>query len=91
MDEPQNEQSWSLSPAMTNYSPYNVFFPSGLTFAHLAFAAAASLAFTAGLLRRSFFLAGLGVTFVPFTLVHLARHQPQSSPGRQRTRGGVWP
>ncbi len=44
---------------------YNVFFPSAFTFAHLALAAAASLALTAGLLRRSFFLAA-------FTFAHLA-------------------
>jgi hypothetical protein len=37
---------------------YNPVFPSSLAFAHLALAAAASLALTAGLLRRSF-LAGL--------------------------------
>ena len=36
---------------------YNAFFLSALTFAHLALAAALSLALTAGLLRRSFFLA----------------------------------
>ena len=37
--------------------PYNVFFPAALAFAHLALAAAASLARVAGLLRLSFFLA----------------------------------
>lgn len=40
--------------------------------AHLARAAAASLALTAGLLRRSAFLTAFDVTFVPFTLAHLA-------------------
>jgi hypothetical protein len=39
-------------------SRHNLVFPSALTLAHLALAAAASLALTAGLLRRSF-LAGL--------------------------------
>jgi len=36
---------------------YSLFFPSALTLAHLALAAALSLALVAGLLRRSFFLA----------------------------------
>ena len=44
---------------------YSLFFPSARTLAHLALAAAASLALTAGLLRRSFFLAA-------FTFAHLA-------------------
>ena len=35
---------------------HNLVFPSALAFAHLALAAAASLALTAGLLRQSFFL-----------------------------------
>jgi len=39
---------------------YNDFFPAALAFLHLARAAAASLALVAGLLRRSFFLAGMG-------------------------------
>jgi hypothetical protein len=46
--------------------PYNVVFPSALALAHLALAAAESLALTAGLLRQSF-LAGLGVVFLAFT------------------------
>jgi hypothetical protein len=33
---------------------YKVFFPAALTLAHLALAAAANLALTEGLLRRSF-------------------------------------
>ena len=45
---------------------YKVVFPSALTLAHLALAAAASLALVAGLLRRSFLLAGLSVAFAPF-------------------------
>lgn len=40
--------------------------------AHLARAAAASLALTAGLLRRSLFLAAFGLLGVPLTLAHLA-------------------
>jgi len=59
-------------PCLPGVSAYNVFFPSPFTFAHLALAAAASLALTAGLLRRSFFLATFDVTAVPFTLAHLA-------------------
>ena len=51
---------------------YRLVFPAALTVAHLARAAAASLPLTAGLLRRSFFLAILGVAVVPFTLAHLA-------------------
>jgi hypothetical protein len=51
---------------------YRLVFPVALTFAHLARAAAASLALTVGLLRRSFFLATLSVAVVPFTLAHLA-------------------
>lgn len=47
---------------------YKVFFPSALTFAHLALAAAASLALTAGLLRRSFFLAAFVAAFFPLIL-----------------------
>ncbi len=46
--------------------PYNVFLPSALAFAHLALAAAESLALTAGLLRQSFFL--VGFVLVPFAL-----------------------
>jgi len=55
-----------------NSELYKVVFPSALTFAHLALAAAASLAPTAGLLRRSFFLATFGVAVSPLTLAHLA-------------------
>jgi len=54
---------------------YSVVFPSALALAHLALAAAASLALTAGLLRRSFFLAA-GFAFfpaLPLYLAHLAR------------------
>jgi hypothetical protein len=40
---------------------YNAFFPSAFTFAHLALAIAASLALTAGLIRRAAFLAAFGV------------------------------
>jgi hypothetical protein len=57
---------------MAESSRYSDFFPSALTFAHLARAAAASLALTAGLLRRSRFLAAFGAAAVPFTLAHLA-------------------
>ncbi|MGA2175479.1 MAG: hypothetical protein ABSH38_10905 [Verrucomicrobiota bacterium] len=46
--------------------------PAALAAAHRARAAAASLALTAGLLRRSAFLAACGVTGVPLTLAHLA-------------------
>jgi hypothetical protein len=49
---------------------YNVFFPAALAFAHLALAIAASLALTAGLVRRSAFLAAFGAG--PLTLAHLA-------------------
>jgi len=48
--------------------PYNVFFPAALAFLHLARAAAANFALVAGLLRRSFFLAGLDLAFVPFNM-----------------------
>ena len=51
---------------------YRLVFPAALTFAHLARAADASLALTAGLLRRSAFSAVFAVTFVPFTLAHRA-------------------
>jgi hypothetical protein len=54
--------------------PYSVVFPAALAFFHLARAAAASLALTAGLLRRSLFLAGLEANVVaPFIRAHLAR------------------
>ncbi len=53
-----------MRPALHHYK---VFCPSALTFAHLALAAAASLALTAGLLRRSFFLAA--VNFAHLALV----------------------
>ena len=52
--------------------PYSLVFPAALTLAHLARAAAASLALTAGLLRRSFFLAAFGAAVVPLILAHLA-------------------
>jgi hypothetical protein len=52
--------------------PYSVFFPSAFAFAHLALAAAASLALTPGLLRRSFFLTVFGVVVAPLTRAHLA-------------------
>jgi hypothetical protein len=48
-------------------------FPAAFALAHLARAAAASLALTAGLLRRSLFLVGFCVVALPFTLAHLAR------------------
>ena len=52
---------------------YSVVFPSALALAHLALAAAASLALTAGLLRRSFFLASFDFfTPLPRYLAHLA-------------------
>jgi hypothetical protein len=51
---------------------YKVVFPAALTLAHLALAAAASLALTAGLLRRSSFLATFGVAVSPLNLAHLA-------------------
>ena len=47
---------------------YNPVFPSALALAHLALAAAASFALVAGLLRRSFFLAGLEAFAVPLIL-----------------------
>jgi hypothetical protein len=50
---------------------YSLVLPSALAFAHLALAAAESLALTAGLPRQSF-LAGLGVADVPLTFAHLA-------------------
>jgi len=46
---------------------YNLVFPSALAFAHLALAAAESLAFTSGLLRQSFLA---GFVLVPFALAH---------------------
>ena len=49
---------------------YSVVFPAALTLAHLARAAAASLALTAGLLRRSRFLVAFGVAALPFALAH---------------------
>jgi hypothetical protein len=52
---------------------YIPFFPAAFTFAHLALAASASLALSAGLWRRSFYLAALPVAFLPFILSHLAR------------------
>jgi len=62
--------SWLAIPASSEL--YKVVFPSALTLAHLALAAAASLALTAGLLRRSFFLATFGVAVSPLALAHLA-------------------
>jgi hypothetical protein len=53
-------------------SPYRLVFPSALALAHLALAAAESLALVAGRLRQSFFLAGLGVAAMPLCLAHLA-------------------
>ena len=41
------------------FAVYSVVFPAAFAFAHLARAAAAIFALAAGLLRRSFFLAGL--------------------------------
>lgn len=55
-----------------NSELHKVVFPSARTLAHLALAAAASLALTAGLLRRSFFLAAFGVAVSPLTSAHLA-------------------
>jgi len=63
-------RSWLAIPASSEL--YKVVFPSALTLAHLALAAAASLALTAGLLRRSLFLAAFGVAVSPLTLAHLA-------------------
>jgi hypothetical protein len=60
-------QQWSAWWGLSIGTNHNVFFPSARTFAHLAFAAALSLALTAGLLRRSL-LAGLAA----FALAHLA-------------------
>ena len=58
---------------MQNSIDQSLFFPAALAFFHLARAAATSLALTAGLLRRSFFLAGLrGIVPVPLILAHLA-------------------
>ena len=51
---------------------YSLVFPAALTLAHLARAAAASLALTVGLLRRSAFLAAFALPRVPLTLAHLA-------------------
>ena len=62
--------SWLAIPASSEL--YKVVFPSAHTPAHLALAAAASLALTAGLLRRSFFWATFGVAVSPLALAHLA-------------------
>ena len=51
-----------ITDALRNLAGYSVFFPSAFTFAHLALAIAASLALTAGLIRRSAFLAAFGAT-----------------------------
>ncbi len=65
-----------ISPAPRLQLPmnraYRLVFPAALTFAHLARAAAASLALTAGLLRRSRFFRVFGAIAVSFTLAHLA-------------------
>ncbi len=62
----------TTTPGVFSNARYNVFFPSALTLAHLALAIAASRAFTAGLIRRSGFLATFGAALAPFTLAHLA-------------------
>ena len=59
-----------LQPPMNR--AYRLVLPAALTFAHRARAAAASLALTAGLLRRSRFFRVFGAIVVPFTLAHLA-------------------
>ena len=46
-------------PTPRSVFAYSIFFPAAFALAHLALAAAESLALTAGLLRRSFFLLGL--------------------------------
>jgi hypothetical protein len=61
-----------ITDSLRNLAGYNVFFPAAFTFAHLALAIAASLALTAGLIRRSAFLAGFGVARVALTLAHRA-------------------
>lgn len=68
--------------AMRRYSArralaYNVVLPAALAFFHLALAAAASLARTAGLRLRSSFWTGLGASgFVFLVLAHLALAAP---------------
>ena len=60
----------SILHVSSSLQPYNFVFPSALAFAHLALAAADSLALTAGLLRQSF-LAGLDLAFpFAFALAH---------------------
>ena len=59
-----------LASNSASKSVYSLVFPSALAFAHLALAAADSLALTAGLLRQSF-LAGLDLAFpFAFALAH---------------------
>ena len=48
--------------------PYSFVFPSAFALAHLALAAAESLALIAGLLRQSFFFAGLAAACWAFAL-----------------------
>src|ERR1700678_2043439 len=57
---------------MAESPAYSVVFPSAFTLAQRALAAAASLALTAGLLRRSFFLTSFGVAVAPLTLAQRA-------------------
>jgi len=57
------EQLAHCSPLLSTQTPYNAFFPAAFALAHLAFAIAASFAFTAAL-TFLFFLAGLGA-FAP--------------------------
>ena len=60
----------SVRPAAWLKAHYSLVFPAAFAFAHLALAAAESLALTSGLLRQSS-LAGLGVANVPLTFAHL--------------------
>jgi len=57
---PKRRRSLGRRGSLLSFT-YKVFFPSAFTFAHLALAIAASLAFTAALIRRSAFLAAFGV------------------------------
>jgi hypothetical protein len=64
---------WQRATGALLAESYKVFLPAAFTFAHLALAAAASLALVAGLLRRSFFMAGLELDFAPpLILAHRA-------------------
>ncbi len=68
-------RKWRRSPVTTRASHalgYSAFLPAALTLAHLALAISASLAFTAGLIRRSAFLMALGEETGPLTFAHLA-------------------